>query len=247
MKFNKSILQLFILFLTVATGTLACKSDANHASHHGQDGHHGEAHQDHNHANAHMHKRSLEELAESFESPERMETQKPYEVIAMFGDLNGKTIMDIGAGTGYFTFKLAEKGAHVIAGDVDDQFLEFIANKMQSLNISDEKIELRKLPYDSPKLAPGEVDGVLLVNTYHHIEKRKTYFKEVYNGLKDGGMLMVVDFVKKEFEEDIPGPPIEMRIASDMVMDELSVAGFKRVDMNTSMLPYQYIIRAFKK
>jgi len=227
----------------------SCKHDHTKDHTHGkheEHAKHGDHEHKHNHANKHMHKKSLEELAESFESPERLKTQRPYEVIALFGNLEGKKIMDIGAGTGYFSFKLAEKGAQVIAADVDDQFQEFIVKKMEELNVDEEQIELRKVPYDDPNLQSKEVDGVIVVNTYHHIDDRKTYFKKVKEGLKDDGMLMIVDFKKQEFDEEVPGPPIEMRISSEVVMNELSIAGFSRVDLNNSMLPYQYVMRAYK-
>ena len=53
----------------------------------------------------------VEDMAKDFNDPSRDEWQKPYEVIALFGDAEGKTVLDLGAGTGYFTFKLAEQHA----------------------------------------------------------------------------------------------------------------------------------------
>jgi len=200
----------------------------------------------HNEANKHMHHRPVKELIKGFEEEDRMKTQKPYEVIALFGDLKGKTILDIGAGSGYFSFKLVEKGAKVIAGDVNDEFQEFIKNKMQEEHISADQMELRKLPFDSPALKDEEVEGVIIVNTYHHIDHRVDYFAQVRSGLKPGGMLMVVDFMKKNFEEKVHGPPVEMRIASEVVMQELKKSGFERLELDDQLLPHQYIVKAWK-
>jgi len=55
---------------------------------------------------------------------------------------------------------------------------------------------------------------------------------------------MVVDFMKKEFEEKVEGPPYKMRISSEKVMEELKEAGFDKFEVNEALLPYQYIIKA---
>jgi len=222
----------------------ACKKGNGDHKHHKAHDHHKK--HDHNDANTHMNKSSLEELESRFESAERLITQKPYEVIALFGDLKGKKIMDIGAGTGYFTFKLAEKGAEVIAGDVSDEFQEYIRHKMKTLKIPNTQLKLRKLHYDDPLLYEEEVDGAIVVNTYHHIDQRVPYFSKVRNGLRPQGLLMIVDFMKKEFENEVPGPPIEMRISSDEVIQELRESGFTNIELDETLLPFQYIVKAYK-
>lgn len=151
--------------------------------------------------------------------------------------------MEIGAGTGYFSFRLAEAGANVIAADVDERFQEYIKTKKDSLNIADDKLELRMVPYDSPELQKGEVDMVLVVNTYHHIENRSDYFSKVLTGLVDNGKLVIIDFYKKDLAV---GPPIEMKMSEEQVQEELTNAGFKRFEVNSDLLEYQYIISAYK-
>lgn len=196
----------------------------------------GEHHHRHG-ANAHMNKMSFEELVEKFESPERATWQKPNDVIGLLGEIKDKTILDIGAGTGYFSFRMAEKGAKVIAADVDDRFLKYIEEK--KMEIGDSNITARKTKYDDPLLKTGEVHHAIIVNTYHHIEDRVAYFKKVANGLKAEGSLMVVDFKKKE---TAVGPPKKHKIASDKVIEELKKAGFKSFQTNKDVLKNQYII-----
>ena len=102
-------------------------------------------------------------------------------------------------------------------------------------------IELRKIPYDSPDLEANEVDMVLIVNTYHHIENRSDYFSKVKQGIKTDGELVVIDFFKKE----IPvGPPSNHKIDLETVKKELTEAGYTQLDVNVELLPYQFIIRA---
>ena len=201
--------------------------------------HHEDKQNRHGEANEHMHRSSVKDLIERFESPERDEYQQPEKVVEFLGDLHGQTIMDIGAGSGYFSVRLAEKGANVIAADVDDEFQEFLKKRIKENQL--ENIETRKIPYDSPDLKESEVDMVLMVNTYHHIENRAAYFAKVRKGTKPEGKLVVVDF----FKSDIPiGPPMDHKLAMDVVITELKEAGYTSFDINVELLPYQYIIIA---
>lgn len=192
-------------------------------------------------ANEYMHKKPVEELIENFESPERDSYQHPEKVLDYLGAISNKTIMDIGAGSGYFSVKLANKGAHVIAADVSDDFQNALKKRIEDNNLKN--ITLRKIPYDSPNLENEEVDMVLIVNTYHHIENRSDYFSKVKNGIKEDGELVIVDFFKSE----VPvGPPIDHKISIDQVISELKDAGYSQFEVNVDLLPYQYIIKAIK-
>lgn len=196
----------------------------------------------HSHANEHMHKSDFESLVARFENPERDRWQKPDLVVAMLGDLTGKTVMDLGSGTGYFTFRMFEAGARVIAADVDERFLSLIKEKQASLpRMAVGGVETRLVPYDSPSILPGELDIFFTVNTYHHIEDRVAYLKQVHQGLKSGGKAVIVDF----FKADLPvGPPMDIKLSEEQVKAELLQAGFTDVRIDTQSLFYQYIITA---
>ena len=190
-------------------------------------------------ANEFMHQSSTEELIKRFESKERDAYQKPEKVMAYLGDLSGKTIMDIGAGSGYFSVKLAKQADKVIAADVNQEFLDHIQKRIEEGGLSN--IALRKIPYDSPSLQANEVDMALIVNTYHHIENRSAYFSKVKKGLKEDGALVVIDF----FKTDVPeGPPTAMKISIDKVIAELKAAGYTTFEVEVNVLPYQFIIKA---
>ena len=195
----------------------------------------------HNRANHHMNQADFESLTRRFESPQRDAYQQPEKVLEYIGEVSGQTIMDIGSGTGYFSFRLVRAGAKVIAADVDERFQEYIRTKKDRLGIPDSLLLLRKIPYDDPQLEAGEVDKVITVNTYHHIEDRSTYFGKVRSGLKPGGTLIVIDYFKK----DLPvGPPKSMKIDRETIIEELRAAGFKNIETNDTLLEYQFIITA---
>ncbi len=222
----RSYLLLLLSFLTSASIT---------AQHHPPGNHHGSD----SSANAHMHRSSTAELIARFDSPERDAYQQPEKVLAYLGELNGKRVMDIGAGSGYFSVKLAARGAFVIAADVNDEFLAHISERITKEGL--EHIEPRKIPYDAPGLKSEEVDMVLIVNTYHHIGDRAAYFAKVKAGTKTAGELVVIDF----FKTDVPvGPPAEHKVSIDEVIAELKQAGYTSFTVDVSLLPYQYIVRA---
>ena len=187
-----------------------------------------------------MHETDFDSLVARFEEPSRAEWQKPDQVIAALGSLEGKTVADIGTGSGYFAFPIAKKAAKVIAIDIDQRFLDYIELKKKKQKIG-ANIEPRLTVPDSARLKPLEADIVLIVDTYHHIENRVDYFKKLKSALRKGGMLVIVDFKK---EETPVGPKVEMRIAEDQVQSELKAAGYTIVSADKDMLPYQFIIKA---
>ena len=207
-------------------------SDKKHGDHHG----HGHD------ANAHMNKTPFEELVRRFEEEGRSDWQQPEKVVAMMGDLSGKTVADIGVGTGYFAFPLAKAGAKVIGIDIDQRFLDYVAEKKSGME-QVANIELRLSKEDDPLLKKDEADHAIIVNTYHHIHNRENYFGSVREDLKDGGSLWVIDFFKKELPM---GPPIEMKMTAETVEKELLAAGYSKITINEKTLPYQYIVVAEK-
>jgi 2-polyprenyl-3-methyl-5-hydroxy-6-metoxy-1,4-benzoquinol methylase len=191
-------------------------------------------------ANRYMHQADFAKLVARFEDPSRAKWQKPKEIVAGLGPLDGKTVADIGAGTGYFAFPIAKKAAKVIAIDIDQRFLDYIVHKKQTRKIGS-NIETRLTTADSPGLKPGEADIVLIVDTYHHIENRIKYLKKLRKGLRKGGVLVIIDFKKAKTP---PGPPVEIRVAESRVELELKSAGLTVVSADRDTLPYQYVIKA---
>jgi SAM-dependent methyltransferase len=196
---------------------------------------HGQSHAGHS-ANAHMHRHNFDELVARFESPDRAEWQKPDKVIDLLEPLEGKTVADIGSGSGYFTFRIASRAPRrVIAIDIDQRFLDYIAAKQNP------GVETRLTTPDSPGLEGGEADTVLIVNTYHHIEDRVNYLRKLKAGIADGGALVIVDYRN---EPSPHGPPVEIRLAQSEVEAELKRAGFTVELADHQTLPEQYILKA---
>jgi 2-polyprenyl-3-methyl-5-hydroxy-6-metoxy-1,4-benzoquinol methylase len=193
-------------------------------------------------ADAHLHRMSFQDLVARFEVAGRETWQKPEEVIDLLGDIHGKTVLDLGAGTGYFSVRLARHGAKVIAADIDKRFLDFIQARAKAEGTDGGQVVTRLIPYDNPGLSAAEVDAVLMVDVYHHIENRPVYFGKLRNGMKPGAALLIVDFHPNKNNPE--GPPPELRIAPRDVEAELRKAGFTQFDWKEDWLEYQYVLIA---
>lgn len=231
MKNHRIILALMIFGAWLPAAIAAPQDHGDHdGSRHGSEAGHN--------ANAHMNRQPFEQLIANFEGRERMAWQRPDALLDQLGDLEGKTVADIGSGSGFLAFRMAERGARVLCVDVDERFLAYILGKRDALGLAGQ-IELRLSPYDRPSLEAGEVDLVVTVNTYHHIEDRPAYFRRVREALRPGGRLVVVDF--KEGDQPV-GPGPEMKIDATQIQAELREAGFTDFAVNRDTLPYQFLV-----
>ena len=194
-------------------------------------------------ANEYMHQSSHEELAKIFDSSERDSWQKPDLVINFLGEISGKTVVDVGSGSGYFSFRLVEAGANVIAADVDPDFLKMIKEKQEKYNIEQGRLTTKLIENTELNINSNSVDIVFLVNVYHHISDRVDYFSSVNSKMKQHGKIVIVDFYKKTLPI---GPSKNHKISKEVVLEELNTAGFQKIDVNIELLEYQYIITAYK-
>ncbi len=187
---------------------------------------------------------NFESLVADFEDKDRGIWQKPELVISFLGDIKDKTVADIGAGTGYFTFRLVPKAKKVIAVDIDPRFINFLDSvKVRLPAMYRDRFESRLAKFDDPLLQPGEADNVVIVNTYAYIENRVQYLKILYKGIAPGGQLLIIDFKKNNLPV---GPPDEFKVSLAQVEHELSAAGFKVSKVDKDLLDYQYIVLASK-
>jgi ubiquinone/menaquinone biosynthesis C-methylase UbiE len=223
------VLSAMTLFIQISCSPNS-KDDQHAKSHQG--------HEKHNHANHHMNQTSFEDLVERFESDDRALWQKPDTVIAFLGDLKNKTVIDIGAGTGYLEFKIKEPSCKLIAADVDQRFIDYMNKRIEETGVKN--ISTRKAEFDKPPVEKDEADIVFMIDVYHHIENRTNYFREVKKALKEKGELVIVDFKKGDFEH---GPPNEMKMSAEEIILELKKSGFILIKRNETSLDYQYMLK----
>jgi len=169
--------------------------------------------------------------------------QKPELIINKLGDIKGKIIADIGAGTGYFVIRLATKEANVLAVDIDPVMINYIESVKELLPVETQaRITTRLAKEDDPMLKQGEVDIALIINTVSYIDKLENYLTTLKMGIKPGGLIMILDYKNKII--DIPAPPLDDRVSIGKLQTYLGNVGYKNIIVDDTSLEYQYIITA---
>lgn len=215
---------------------------ADHAAGHPHAG--GEHHHPGHHGPGHHHDFSdVERFASIFDDPARDAWQRPAEVVARLELASGAVVADLGAGTGYFVPHLsAAVGAsgRVLALDTEPAMVAHMERRLREAGL--ENAQARRVAPDDPGLAPGSVDRVLVVDTWHHLEDRVRYARQLAEALREGGFVLVVDFT----EESPHGPPQSMRLSAETVRRELAEGGLA-AEVVEAPLPYQFVVRGARR
>lgn len=208
--------------------------DHDHASGHpGARGHHGQGHHHHDFSD-------VERFAAIFDDPARDQWQRPADVVALLELEPGMAVADLGTGTGYFLPHLAQAvgpSGRVLGLDTEPRMVEHVRERVERAGLTN--VEARVVAPDDPGLAPGSVDRILVVDTWHHIADRERYAARLRAALREGGFVLVVDFTP----ESPHGPPPAMRLSADAVVRELEAGGLAARVLDEP-LPYQYVVRA---
>jgi ubiquinone/menaquinone biosynthesis C-methylase UbiE len=130
-----------------------------------------------------------------YEGSSRDEWQQPERVISALGLRAGDRVADLGAGSGYFTVRLAQAvgpSGRVYAVDVDEAMNEYLRERVAQAGVGNVDVILGR--FEDPLLPDGGIDLVLVVDTYHHLEDRIVYFRNLRRDLAPGGRVAVIDF-----------------------------------------------------
>ena len=183
-------------------------------------------------------------VAVTKKSPEalRDEQERPQELITLMGgDLNGITVADLFAGDGYYTFKLIEAGANVIAVESDPANIARIEARKKALQLSDARLTIRAVPVGDPGLQPDEVDMALIVHHFVTMADRKGYFKQMRKGVRYPKPVFMIEWL---YEESPVGPSIAERMPLEQIMDEVGLLEFADVGAHSAKVPGQVILIA---
>jgi len=190
--------------------------------------------------------KSIEGFGADYENQNRVIWQKPEMVLDMMGDLEEKTVADIGAGTGHFALRLAKKAKKVVAIDIDKKFTEYI-DSIKVMELPDQfqdRLSTRLSSENDPNLEENELDIAVIVNTYMYVGNRVSWMQKVLKGLKPGGKVLIIDFKRKRTPV---GPPAQYRVPLYMAEEEMEKAGLVNVQTNDAALDYQYILIGEKR
>jgi ubiquinone/menaquinone biosynthesis C-methylase UbiE len=178
------------------------------------------------------------------ERREREDEEKPKELLKALKIEAGSSVVDIGAGSGYYSFRLSplvgEKGK-VYAVDIQKEMLEIIKKRMKKDNVSN--IETVLGEEADPKLADESIDAILMVDVYHEFAKPYEMTQKMVKCLKPGGRLIFVEFRKED-----PKVPIKEvhKMSERQVLKEMEEFKQLKHAETYSKLPWQHVI-TFKK
>ncbi|HLX16282.1 MAG TPA: class I SAM-dependent methyltransferase [Bradyrhizobium sp.] len=177
-----------------------------------------------------------EKWAKAFDDPARDAWQKPDEVLNALHLQRTDRVADLGAGTGYFSVRIAKlvPEGKLFSVDIEPDMLRYLRERAHRENLS---VLVPILASAENANLPEPVDLVLVVDTYHHIDNRIAYFSKLKASLRPNGRLAIVDF-----KTDSPeGPPPEHRIPPEEVTSEMEAAGYTLAATPLS-LPRQYFL-----
>jgi len=178
------------------------------------------------------------------ERPNREKEEAPTKLLKALDLKPGQVVADIGAGSGYHTFRMAplvgEKGK-ILAVDIQQEMLDLMEAKAKKANVKN--VELILGTETDPKLPKAGVDLILLVDVYHEFSHPFEMAEEMVASLKPGGRIAFVEFRLED-------PEVPIKLVHKMTERQviLEMAEFADVDHEKTIktLPWQHIV-LFKK
>ncbi len=173
------------------------------------------------------------------EAPDRDLWQRPDPIMDSLGIADASVVADVGAGSGWFTIKLARRVGPrgiVYAQDVQLEMLNAITRRVQREGLQNVRPILGR--GSDPRLPAKSLDAVLMVDAYHEIEDRVTMLANIARALKPQGRVGVVDF---KLDGTGPGPSLEERVSPDVVVKDAQRAGLRLIRQE-AFLAYQYFL-----
>jgi len=183
--------------------------------------------------------RPLDSRIETMERAQRDEWQKPDEVVKALDLKPGEVVADIGAGSGYFSRRIAKVVApdgKVYAVDVAADILGYLKERADREGLRN-IVTIVSQP-DDPMLPANSVDSVFFCDTTHHIDHRVEFYKKLAPAVKAHGRMAIIDY-----PPDSPHAPHkpEQLVPRSQVISEAEQAGFKFVK-DFQFLPYHYFL-----
>ena len=183
------------------------------------------------------------ESAAWLERPERVAEEQPDQLVSLLNLRRGETVADIGAGTGYFSRRLAQTvgpAGRVLAEDVQPEMLALLKDLTARLGLTNITPVLETVT--DPRLPAASVDLALMVDVYHEFDLPYEMMQALCLALKPGGRLVLV-----EYRGEDPNVPIKLlhKMTEVQVKREMSVLPLDWVQ-TIERLPRQHII-VFRK
>lgn len=172
------------------------------------------------------------------ERPDREAEERPYAVVASLQLEEDDVVVDLGAGTGYYTRRLARAvpRGRVIAVDIQPEMLEILERQVRAEGL--DHVETVLGTEADPGLQPNSVDLTLIVDAYHEFGYPREVMEAVYRATRPGGRVVLVEY--RAEDPSIPIRPLH-KMSEAQVRMEVEAVGFQFVE-NATFLPTQHFL-----
>ena len=178
------------------------------------------------------------QAAEWLNRPGRIQEEMPDEVVANMGLDPDHVVADIGAGSGYFSFRIARlvpKGK-VLAVDIQPEMLQLIEAQMAEVGVSNIEGVLGQV--DDPNLPPNSIDAAIMVDAYHEFSHPFEMINGIFQALRPGGRIFLLEY--RGEDASVPIRPLH-KMTEEQVVREMSVFGLEWTD-TLDFLPWQHMM-----
>ena len=176
--------------------------------------------------------------ADWLERPDRIQQEQPDQVVANMNLAVDHVVADIGAGTGYFSFRIARQvpQGKVLAVDIQPEMLALIEQRKQDEGVSN--IEGIQGQIDDPRLPPESIDAAIMVDAYHEFSHPFEMIRGIYDALKPGGRIFLLEY--RGEDPSVPIRPLH-KMTELQVVKEMSVFGLEWTE-TLDFLPWQHMM-----
>lgn len=182
--------------------------------------------------------RPFEEAAkyvEFLERSDRAQWQKPDAVVAALGLGASDIVFDLGAGSGYFSFRLAAAvpAGRVIAADTEAEMIRHIHHRAMAEGV--QNIQAKLIKPNAPEV-DASADVIFICDVLHHVTDRPAWLKSIAAVMKSGARLALIEFREGRLPE---GPPESVKISRAELVTLVTGAGLTLKKEHEKLLPYQ--------
>ena len=170
--------------------------------------------------------------------PERIREEMPDDVVANMGLESDQVVADIGAGSGYFSFRIADRvpSGKVLAVDIQPEMLQLIERQKTNTGVANIEGVLGQI--DNPNLAPNSIDAAIMVDAYHEFSHPFEMINGIYNALRPGGRIFLLEY--RGEDDSVPIRPLH-KMTEEQVVKEMSVFGLEWTE-TLDFLPWQHMM-----
>ncbi len=176
------------------------------------------------------------------ERPERADNERPDLVVDSMNLAPSDVVADLGAGTGYFTFRLADRvpAGRVFAVDIQPEMLDIMRQRLEEQNV--DNVTLVRGEITDPQLPSDSIDAALMVDAYHEFSHPREMMRNLVEALVPGGRVILIEY--RNEDPSIPIKPLH-KMSEAQVRKEMEAVGLEWVNTK-DMLPRQHFL-VFRK